>query len=185
MDYQADAMKTKQQPEVATLEGEGVAGSVPQTPNNDPSESPESTNYGLGFRKYSDGASGNGLSGVVSPSESLVSNQSLLSAGNSMAEDSGDEVDTTQIFADEFDQYKDQNLEKMRADIEGNLEGCDGMMSQAVARALIDEDDLTLGTGDYYWGGDENVTGPEIEASALGDVMDRLKLDENASVEEK
>jgi hypothetical protein len=176
-EYQAASLKKKQEIEVATQEGGWPTGSGPLSPNNDDSASPEATNFGS--------APGNGPSGILSPSESLVSNQSLLSAGNSMAGDSGDEVDTTQIFADEFDQYKDQKLEKMRADIEGNLEGCDGMMSQAVARALIEEDDLTLGTGDCFWGGDENVTGPEIEASALGDVMDRLKLDENASVEEK
>ena len=152
-------------------------------PNYEGEESPEN-NYSTAFRKYEDG-SGRGPEGVLSPSESLVSNQSLLSAGNSMAGDSGDEADTTQIFADEFDQYKDQNLEKMRADIEGNLEGCDGMMSQAVARALIDEDDLNFGSTDYLWGGHEFVTGPEIEASALGDVMDWLKRNDQASVEEK
>ena len=101
-----------------------------------------------------------------------------------MGEDSKDEADTTQIFADEFDQYKDQNLEKMRADIEGNLEGCDGMMSQAVARALIDEDDVTVVPG-VLWGGDENVTGPEIEASALGIIMDWLKRNDKASAREK
>jgi hypothetical protein len=145
-------------------------------------ESPEN-NYGSAFRKYADPSANQ--SAVLSPSESRASNQSLLSAGNSMGEDSADEADTTQIFADEFDQYKDQNLEKMRADIEGNLEGCDGMMNQAVARALIDEDDLNFGATDYLWGGDANVTGQEIEASALGDVMDWLKRNEKASVEEK
>jgi hypothetical protein len=59
------------------------------------------------------------------------------------------------------------------------------MMSQAVARALIDEDDLNFGTTDYLWGGTEFVTGPEIEASALGDMMDWLKRHDQASVEEK
>jgi hypothetical protein len=147
-------------------------------------ESPEN-NYGSAFRKYADPSMSADRVGVLSPSESRVSNHSLLSAGNPMAGDSGDEADTTQIFADEFDQYKDQNLEKMRADIEGNLEGCDGMMSQAVARALIDEDDLNFGATDYLWGGDADITGPEVEASALGDVMDWLKRNGKASIEEK
>ncbi|KAG7353951.1 RNA recognition motif containing protein [Nitzschia inconspicua] len=147
-------------------------------------EYPEKS-YGLAFRKYADPSVTRDRDGVPSPIESRVSNQSFLSAGNSMDGDSGDEADATQIFADEFDQYKDQNLEKMRADIEGNLEGCDGMMSQAVARALIDEDDMNFGSTDYLWGGDADVTGPEIEASALGDVMDWLKRNDKASLEEK
>jgi hypothetical protein len=174
--------KAKQENEGAPPEGGWNGNDANLDPNYEGEELPEN-NYNSVFRKYADGRQG--PEGVLSPSESLVSNQSLLSAGNSMAGDSGDEADTTQIFADEFDQYKDQNLEKMRAEIEGNLEGCDGMMSQAVARALIDEDDLNFGTTDYLWGGTEFVTGPEIEASALGDMMDWLKRHDQASVEEK
>jgi hypothetical protein len=146
----------------------------------------ETKAYGSAFAKHLDGPSGlDGAVGVVvSPNGSLVSNQSLLSRGNSMGGDSKDEADTTQIFADEFDQYKDQNLEKMRADVEGNLEGCDGMMSQAVARALIEEDDITV-VSDVLWGGKDNVTGPEIEASALGIIMDWLKRNDKATAREK
>ena len=59
-----------------------------------------------------------------------------------MGGDSGDEADTTQNLQDEFDQYKDQNLEKMRAEVEGNLSGFDGMMSQALTKALMDDDEV-------------------------------------------
>jgi len=179
--FQEDALKKKQEAD-GSNKGGWNGNASGQEGNFEGAESPPDDNNGSAFRKYADAPLGHG---VVPKSESLVSNQSLLSAGNSMAGDSGDEADTTQIFADEFDQYKDQNLEKMRAEIEGNLEGCDGMMSQAVARALIDEDDLNFGNADYLWGGTENVTGAEIEASALGDVMDWLKRHETASVEEK
>lgn len=134
-----------------------------------------------GYGKGSDPVAG----GVVSPSESLVSNQSLLSAGNSLAGDSGDEVDATHNLADEFDQYKDQNLEKMRAGIEGNLAGFDGMMSQALTRALIDEDDTTIDPTELLWGGSGHLLGAEIEASALGEVTDWLKRKESASDEER
>jgi hypothetical protein len=126
-----------------------------------------------------------GPGGMGSPSESLVSNQSLLSAGNSMAGDSGDEADATQNLADEFDQYKDQNLEKMRADVEGNLTGFDGMMSQALTKALIDDDELQVDPKLLLWGGLGKRSGPEIEASALGEVTDWLKRKEDVSVEEK
>lgn len=122
---------------------------------------------------------------MVSPSESLVSNQSLLSAGNSMAGDSGDEADATQNLADEFDQYKDQNLEKMRSDVEGNLTGFDGMMSQALTRALMDDDDANIDPQELLWGGYGKLRGAEIEASALGEVTDWLKRKQGASVEER
>jgi hypothetical protein len=123
--------------------------------------------------------------GMASPSESLISNQSLLSAGNSIGGDSGDEADATYGLADEFDQYKDQNLEKMRADVEGNLTGFDSMMSQALTRALIDEDDDHIVPTELLWGGSGRLAGAEIEASALGEVTDWLKRKENANVEEK
>jgi hypothetical protein len=125
------------------------------------------------------------VEGVLSPSESLVSNQSLLSAGMDMAGDSGDEADATQGLADEFDQYKDQNLEKMRADVEGSLTGFDGMMSQALTRALGDDDDTNVDSAELIWGGAGNLSGPEIEASALGEVMDWLKRKDTPTVEEK
>merc|ERR1712025_1295671 len=73
----------------------------------------------------------------------------------------------------------------MRADIEGNLEGCDGMMNQAVAKALIEEEEDAPINTDVLWGGDENITDAEIEASALGNIMDWLKRNEKASPREK
>ncbi len=112
---------------------------------------------------------------IILHNDSLVSNQSLLSTGDSKAEDSGDEVDATHYLADEFDQYKDQNLEKMRAGVEGNLTGFDGMMSQALTRALIDEDDSNIDPTELLWGGSGRLLGAEIEASALGEVTDWLK----------
>lgn len=122
--------------------------------------------------------------GMVSPSESLVSGQSLLSAGNSIGGDSGDEADATQNLADEFDQYKDQNLERMRADVEGSLTGFDGMMSQALTKVLIDDEEAPVEPSAIFWGA-PTLTGCEIEASALGEVTDWLKRKENASIEER
>ena len=100
-----------------------------------------------------------------------------------MGGDSREEEDTAHILVDEFDQYKDQNLEKMRADIE-DLPACDGMMSQAVAKALIDQDDETLNLSSY-WGGDHDITAAEIEASALGVVLDWLKRNGKVSDRER
>ena len=123
--------------------------------------------------------------GLVSPSDSFVSNQSLLSAGNSIVGDSGDEADATGNLADEFDNYKDQNLEKMRADIEGNLTDFDDMMSQALTRALIDDDGANTSATEQLWGSVGGLRGSEIEASALCDVIDWLRRKKGASIREK
>lgn len=160
------------------------------------SESPEANLMYGSVRQYpSSNALNQELSAmggdVVVPTESFVSNHSLVSAGRSMVGDSGDEADTTQIYADEFDQYKDQNLELMRKDIEDNLEDGVGMMNQAVARALMDYDneeegvDLEGNLINYIWGCPEGSSGPEIEAGALCSVVDWLKHNESASAEEK
>lgn len=132
-----------------------------------------------------DGRMPTGEGGLISPSESLVSNQSLLSTGNSMAGDSDDEADTTQNLQDEFDQYKDQNLEKMRAEVEDNLTGIDGMMSQALTTPLMDDDDLTVDPSELLWGGSGQQSGAEIEASALCEVTDWLKRYGSSSMEKK
>lgn len=122
---------------------------------------------------------------VISPSESLVTSKSLLSAGSGMEDDSGDEADNTKNLQDEFDQYKDQNLEQLRSDVEGNLSGFEGIMSAAVTRALMDGDVPRADDSDLLWGGDGPQTGAEIEASALCNVSDWLKRNESSSVERK
>mmetsp|Transcript_19114 Transcript_19114/g.44395 ORF Transcript_19114/g.44395 Transcript_19114/m.44395 type:complete len:760 (-) Transcript_19114:511-2790(-) len=132
----------------------------------------ETKAYGSSFGRATDLPSGLG-NGTTSPPASLVSSQSMISKGSSMGGDSREESDAANELLDEFDQYKDQNLEKMRAEIE-NLPDCNGMMSQAVAKALIDQHDEAI-TSSSYWGGDDEITAQEIEASALGFVFDWLK----------
>lgn len=149
--------------------------------------------YGLTSDDHMSGINGQDL-GVTHPlatgdevdlqNESLISGQSLLSAGNSIDGDSHDEADPTHVLADEFDKYKDPHLERMRADVEGNLTGFDSMMSQALTRALIDDDD-NVDPRELLWGGSGKLTGAEIEASALGEVTDWLKRKENATLQEK
>ena len=126
-----------------------------------------------------------GHEGLISPSESLVSNQSLLSAGNSIEGNSGDEADATQKLQDEFDQYKDKNLEKMRAEVEGSVTGFDGMMSQALTKALMDDDEVNVEPTELLWGGVGQQSGAEVEASALCEVTDWLKRNDNAPIDGK
>jgi len=142
----------------------------------------ETKAYGSSYGRHSDVPS-RLADAVSSPPGSLVSSQSLISRGNSMGGDSRDEEDAAHTLVDEFDQYKDQNLEKMRAEIEG-LPECDGMMSQAVAKALIDQDDDAF-MSINYWGGDQDISPEQIEASALGFVLDWLKRNGKISDREK
>jgi len=115
--------------------------------------------------------------GMISPSDSL------LSTGNSLGGDSVNEQDGTHHLADEFDQYKDQNLEKMRMEVNETLSGADGMMSKAVFLAFIDTEEKSTDPNELYWGGSGDPT--EIEASALCEVNDFLKRKDGASLEER
>jgi hypothetical protein len=123
---------------------------------------------------------------ILSPSSSLMSNKSLLSDGGSgLSQASSDEMDETKNLQDEFDQYKDQNLEQLRSDVEGNLTGFEGIMSAAVTKALMPDDEARADPADLRWGCQGKPTGPEVEASALCEVCDWLKRNENEPLERK
>mmetsp|Transcript_30148 Transcript_30148/g.66295 ORF Transcript_30148/g.66295 Transcript_30148/m.66295 type:complete len:1079 (+) Transcript_30148:95-3331(+) len=119
----------------------------------------------------------------IPTNDSLVSNGSLISVGHSMSSGSGNEMDHRGIIADEFDQYKDQNLEKMRNEVEGVVTNAEGMMSQALTKALMDDDDDPRDIDELRWGG--NGQSMEIEASVLCDTNDWLKRKESPSVDER
>ena len=162
--------------------GMGWSSSNPRAIPNPSYGTSETKAYGSSFGRPSDLPSRLG-DGASSPPGSLVSSQSLISKGNSMGGDSREESDAANELMDEFDQYKDQNLEKMRAEIE-DLPECNGMMSQAVAKALIDQHDEAV-ISSSIWGGDDDISPPEIEASALGFVFDWLKRNGKVSDREK
>jgi len=71
-------------------------------------------------------------------------------------ESSGRQV---RLMSDDFDYFKDQNIEAMRTEVQDAVKGTDDMLSQAVTRALISSE--TSGV----WG--EDMGGTEIEASIL------------------
>jgi hypothetical protein len=100
-----------------------------------------------------------------------------------MGGDSVEEADGTHNLADEFDQYKDQNLEQMRMGVEKTLQGADGMMSHAMTMAFIADEDPVATENDLYWGGSGDPA--EIEATALCEVSDWLKRKEGAGLDER
>merc|ERR1712045_462092 len=85
-------------------------------------------------------------------------------------------------MGDEFDKYKDQNLEMMRADVAGAVSNSDDMMGEALTKALMDDthDDDTV---DSFWF--ESMNSIEIEASVYCEVNDWLKRKEDASMDER
>jgi hypothetical protein len=123
---------------------------------------------------------------VISPTDSLLSNKSLVSAGElGLGEESGDEYDGTKNLQDEFDKYRDQNLEQLRQDVEGNLTGFEGIMSAAVTSALMGDEERNVDMQELLWGCGPNPTGTEIEASALYEVCDWLKRNEGVPSDRK
>ena len=113
------------------------------------------------------------------------SSNSLISTGSSHRNDSGSDIayEESYNFQDEFDQYKDQNLEKMRTNVENMSTNFDGMMSQALTNALMDdmdEDDENFGdfTADMQ-------SSMDIEATVLCDMNDWIKQTEGALPDER
>lgn len=122
----------------------------------------------------------------ISPAESIKSKQSLVSSGApEFGVESGDEADGTGKLKDEFDQWKDPNVEQVRVDVEDNLTGFEGIMSQAVTRALMGDEGANVDMQELLWGCDPNPSGAEIEASALHEVFDWLKRNDGADTQRK
>ena len=132
---------------------------------------------------YNDAPRSDDEQGIISPNESLLSNQSLISTGMSLGEGSIDEADRTHNLADAFDQYKDQNLEKVRADVEERVIGSDSMMNQAMTLAFMGDDEIFSDARELIAG--EGADSTEIEADLLCEVNDFLKRNEFADVEER
>jgi hypothetical protein len=115
--------------------------------------------------------------------ESMVSRESIISTGSSVDGGSDNEADDTQVLADEFDKYKDQNLERMRSELEGNVTNFDGMMSQAMTMTLMDDDDDDFSESVNNMIGDKDSI--QIEADLLCEMNDWLKRSSNASVDDR
>ena len=120
-----------------------------------------------------------------STSESILSNPSLLSNGQD--DDDDDEHDDEDELMnrhsklsplDDFDRFKDHNLERLRSDVTESVRGMDGMMSQALTFAILGG----TATTDLLEGSD----GIEMEANALFEVFDWVKRNDSvASFDER
>ena len=115
-------------------------------------------------------------------SASILSNPSLLSNGqddddddindDDDDDDNNDDDDAMMMMGsplDDFDRYKDQTLEQLRSQVNGNVEGIEGMMSQAMTFALMG------GGYDMEAMFGEAQTGTEIETNILCEVTAWMK----------
>lgn len=114
----------------------------------------------------------------------ITSNPSMVSAGggsfSSNPEDSYEGLPVSGL-QDEFDNYKNQDLEHMRSGVEGSVTGAEGMMSLAMTRALMEEEEEE--EMNLNWGGAED---PEsIEANGLCETNDWLRKNDNSTLDER
>ena len=122
--------------------------------------------------------------GIDTVGNSIFSNPSMVSGGGSFSsnpddypEGSGVQLNTLQ---DEFDNYKNQDLEYMRNGVEESVYGAEGMMSLAMTRALMDDEEVDINPS---WGGAED---PEsIEANGLCETNDWLRKNEHSTLDER
>lgn len=136
--------------------------------------------------RHQDAYSEDGIDAMNSPADSLVSRPSMLSEGDQLMDGhSGEEADGTKNLQDEFDQYKDQNIEQLRSDVEENLAGFEGIMSAAVTKILMGDEEDIVDPAELLWGCQANPSSSEVEASALCEVNDWMKRNDNSSVERK
>lgn len=106
---------------------------------------------------------------------------SMLPSADSLIGDSDRlGADSDRHYFDLFDKYKDQKLEKMRSGVEETVMEVDEMMSHAVTRALLDDDESQVDRETLFWGSEGDRT--EIEATALSEVNDWLKRNKGACV---
>jgi hypothetical protein len=120
---------------------------------------------------------------------SPLSNPSMVSEGGGSLSSNGDDYQErmggrggvrVDALQDEFDQYKNEDLEHMRNGVEESVYGAEGMMSLAMTRALMDDEDADMHPS---WGEAED---PEsIEANALCETNDWLRKNELTTLDER
>mmetsp|Transcript_14099 Transcript_14099/g.21632 ORF Transcript_14099/g.21632 Transcript_14099/m.21632 type:complete len:1255 (+) Transcript_14099:131-3895(+) len=130
------------------------------------------------------------------PDESMLSQESLLSDGamknvngaamdssyNDDDDESGDDVRYRNSLMDEFDMYKDQNLERMRDFVDEKISNSDDMMSEALTKALMDDEEMQKSV-DLLWGSYGGSM--EVEASVLCDTFDWLKRNDRPGIDDR
>lgn len=120
--------------------------------------------------------------GLGTVADSIFSNPSMVSGGGSFSSNPEDNFEGVPLntLQDEFDNYKNKDLEFMRSGVEESVYGAEGMMSLAMTRALMEDEDEDISPS---WGGAED---PEsIEANGLCETNDWLRKHDHSTIEER
>merc|ERR1740139_1437961 len=117
------------------------------------------------------------------PSEGVHEPEELLSVGHSDHSDSNSEQDERNVLVDEFEEFQNPSLEKMRTQVEENVVNSGGMMSEAITREFLKEYDSEEEDDDLKKIFHGNAI--EIEAGVLCETNDWLKRKQGASIEDR
>jgi len=158
----------------------GAAGAMP---GRMPSSAHDS-HHSAQFENYPEdnGGPSSPQEGVGTIADSIFSNPSMVSGGGSFSSHSDDNHQGVPVntLQDEFEAYKNQGLEIMRSGVEESVYGAEGMMSLAMTRALMEDEDAEIIPS---WGGAED---PEsIEANGLCETNDWLRKHDHSTTEER
>ena len=118
--------------------------------------------------------------GATTQPMDIMSNPSMVSEGGSLGSNPNDIQEGVPVeqLQDEFDNYKNQDLEFMRNGVEESVYGAEGMMSLAMTRALMEEEDENID-----WGGAQDCA--SMEANIFCDANDWLRKNDNVSLERR
>lgn len=117
------------------------------------------------------------------PSEGVHEPEELLSVGHSDHSDSNSDRDERNVLVDEFEEFQNPSLEKMRTQVEENVVNSGGMMSEAITREFLKEYDSEEEDDDLKKIFHGNAI--EIEAGVLCETNDWLKRKQGASIEDR
>jgi hypothetical protein len=122
--------------------------------------------------------------GIISDNHSSISRDSLLSASSGHDDSDSDiEYGGNSVLHDEFEKYKDENMEKMRKQVVESLTDCGDMVNLALTKALMDDLDDDEENDDIT--SPEERRGIEIEATVLCEMTDWMKKTVHASADER
>ena len=116
------------------------------------------------------------------PNDSLLSQGSFLSSGFMPSDYGASHLDRPGDV-DEFEMYQNVDLELMRTSVGEKLLESDDMMSEALTKALMDDEEIQKLADSLHFGNHEGSM--EIESSVLCDTYDWLKRNDRSGYDSR
>lgn len=121
----------------------------------------------------------------VPPHEDIISKGSLLSVGLTVSSDNIIEQDSTHILIDEFDDFKHQGVESMRASVEDSISESDDMMSQAITKSLMSDDEYFIAKYDLDTLATLHLDAMDYEVSELCSIYEWRRKTQGATDDDR